>query len=215
MEDAAETAFTRECIEGGALVGDSGKAGTIGSLLPEPGELGGHFDSGSALAGGDEECAVEVEAGFESEQLLGVGGIGHVEVESASGRSQGGVEDASGQAGPAHPHEDDIREALGGDLAGEGGQVRRVLEALLGGAEEAEAVADLCGIGLPDGVVAHPEAPHDLVVAEGLKALLDGAGDVAEGVGGGGLAAGGSREAAVELGHERLVAVLEGGEPVD
>ena len=162
--------------QGGVRVGDGGEVGTIGRLLPEVegGELGARFDGGAALAGGDEKRAVEVEAGFEGEQFLRIGRVGDVQGEPPVGSPEGGMEDAGGEARPAHAHEHDISQALTGDFGGEGGQPGSIFEALLRGGEEAEAVADLSGIGLPDGVVAHPDAANDFVAAEGRESLLDG-----------------------------------------
>ena len=76
VEDAAESAFLYEGVEGCAFIGDGGEAGAVGDLRPEVRELRAGLDGAATLAGGDEERPLEVEARFESEQLLGVGRIG-------------------------------------------------------------------------------------------------------------------------------------------
>ena len=103
----------------------------------------------------------------------------------------------------------------GSNLASEGCEVGCGLQALLGGGQEGEPVADLGGVRLPDGVVAHPEAAHHLLAAELRETLLDGAGQRSERAHGGGLAARSGREAPVELGHEGLVALFEGSEAIN
>jgi hypothetical protein len=49
------------------------------------------------------------------------------------------------------------------DFGGEGHQVQEVGEHIFGDGEPAEAVGELSGVGLPDGVVEGPDAADDII----------------------------------------------------
>ena len=139
------------------------------------GEMRTRLDRAARLRSGDEQRAIDGTDLGDPCHRGRVGGVEHVQLESAGRRTRrlvGAGDHLGEQARAAHAGQDHVGELLGDELGGQALQAGGLGPHLGHDMEPAQPVGDLGRVVLPQGVVAGPDAfdrvPGDQVVKGGV-----------------------------------------------
>ena len=185
--DAAEVFPLGESGEGCAGVSDGGEMAACGlgtgGGFHEAAEVtveGEDFDSAAGLGGEKEEGGGGIHGAGDAAHPRGDGGIKDGEAGEAGGAGEDLAEDLGAEAAAAHAEEDDIVDGGGAEGGGEGGERGEVRGGSGGGVKPGEAIGDFGGLGMPDGVVAAPDAFDDTVPGKAAQGGFRAGAEVAE-----------------------------------
>ncbi len=150
-----ERPLARQGAQVAAGVGDDREAGGVGMPLPRPRQVAAGLECGARLRRGDVQRAVGRQLGAEAGDGVGVGRVEDVEPGRPRPGVAGPAEHLGEQAGPAHPHEQHVVDAVGG-LAARGAQAVEGGDHVGYDGQPAEPVGDLGRVVAPQRVVGRP-----------------------------------------------------------
>ena len=140
--------------------------------LAEVAVAGEGLQGAAGLGGDQEERVAHVDGVARGVDPVGDGGVEHREPRSALRLAEDASQRLRSEAAAAHAQQDDVADAHGLDLVRECLQVSGLLAHFGRQGEPAESVAELRGVGLPQGVVDVPDAANGVLLGQGSQRVV-------------------------------------------